>query len=137
MAIAVNVIAINPQGGGNLKGWAGDIAEPLRAAVVNYQALNPNLNIANATILAIRITGSLGVGEDIVLRANGAGTHRGRGCHRLFRACSDGRPLHGQGQPTHSVCIRAAFDPRGGQWAHRQQRVVRELQSYGHSAALA
>ena len=74
MAIAVNVIAINPQGSGNLKGWAGDIAEPLRAGVVNYQVLNPNLNIANATILAIRTTGSLGVGEDIVLRANGAAT---------------------------------------------------------------
>lgn len=74
IAIAVNFAAVNPQGIGNLKGWAGDVLQPIHAAVVNYQALNPNLNIANAVVMAVRTSGTLGGGSDIVINANGAGT---------------------------------------------------------------
>ena len=73
-AIAVNLVAVTPQSLGTLKGWAGDIAEPDHAAIVTYQALNPNLNIANATPLAVRTTGTLGNGQDIMIKANGGGT---------------------------------------------------------------
>jgi hypothetical protein len=73
-AIAVNISAVNPQGAGTVKGWAGDTPEPTRASIVTYQALTPNLNIANAIPLAVRTTGSLGNGDDIHLKANGAGT---------------------------------------------------------------
>jgi hypothetical protein len=74
MALAVNVVAVNPQGLGNLKGWAGDISEPAHAAIVNYQALNPNLNVANAVIVSVRTSGALGSGHDIEIKANGAST---------------------------------------------------------------
>jgi hypothetical protein len=73
-AIAINIVAVDPQGQGTLKGWAGDIDEPARASIVNYQALNPTLNVANAVPLSVRTTGALGTGQDIRLRANGAGT---------------------------------------------------------------
>jgi len=74
IAIAVNVVAVSPQSIGNLKGWAGDISEPVHGAIVNYQSLNPALNIANATILAVRTTAPLGSGTDVKIKANGGGT---------------------------------------------------------------
>jgi hypothetical protein len=73
-AIAVNIVAANPQGIGTLKGFAGDISEPLHGAVVNYQALSPNLDIGNAQPISVRTTAPLGSGQDIKIHANGAGT---------------------------------------------------------------
>ena len=73
-AIAVNIVAANPQGLGNLKGFAGDVSEPVHATIVNYQALNPSLNIGNAQPLSVRTTAPLGNGQDIFIHAVGTGT---------------------------------------------------------------
>ena len=43
----LNLVAVNPTGGGNLKAWAASQAEP-NGGIVNYQALGSNLNNSNA-----------------------------------------------------------------------------------------
>jgi Chaperone of endosialidase len=74
VSIVVNIVAVKPQGLGNLQAWAGDIAKPAHPSVVNYQLLNPHLNIANEVIIGVRTTGTLGNGNDIEMAANSAGT---------------------------------------------------------------
>ena len=74
ISMVVNVVAVNPQGIGNLQAWPGDIAPPTNPNIINYQALNPNLNIANEVGLGVRTTAPLGSGQDIKIKANGAST---------------------------------------------------------------
>lgn len=70
IAIAVTMASLSPQGSGTLKMWAGDISQPVHATVVDYQSISS----ANTTAIAVRTSGTLGTGSDIVLRANGAAT---------------------------------------------------------------
>jgi len=72
IAVVVNFAATNSTGNGTLKGWAGDISEPTFASIVNYSPAT--FAIANAAIVAVRTTGTLGGGSDVSLRANGAQT---------------------------------------------------------------
>jgi hypothetical protein len=72
IAVAINFVATNSAGAGTLKGWAGDISEPTNASIVNYSPAT--FAIANAAIVAVRTTGTLGNGSDVILRANGAQT---------------------------------------------------------------
>jgi endosialidase-like protein len=69
-AVAVNLVAVQPAGAGNLRAWPGDAAMP-EASVLNY-ALLPGLNLANGLPLAVRQDSE---GGDLKVRAEGAGTH--------------------------------------------------------------
>jgi hypothetical protein len=71
-AIFINYIAIDPQGGGQMKAWAGDKTEPAQGALVNYQALTPPMNNSNAVVTELRQDSE---GLDIKVRARSAGTH--------------------------------------------------------------
>lgn len=70
-AVLINLVAIDPDGVGNLKAWATDVPET-GGGVVNYQALTPNLNNSNAFVLEVRQDSE---GNDIVVRANNSGVH--------------------------------------------------------------
>ncbi|MGH2722701.1 MAG: hypothetical protein ACRDI0_00270 [Actinomycetota bacterium] len=67
----LNLVAVDPTGGGNLKVWATDVPEP-SGGVVNYQKLTPNLNNSNGVITGVRQDSE---GNDITVRANVSGTH--------------------------------------------------------------
>jgi hypothetical protein len=69
-AIAVNIIVNGPQGDGKLKGWAGDLPEPATATILKYHA---NGGDANEVVLPVRISPTLGAGQDITIKAQGAG----------------------------------------------------------------
>ncbi len=75
-AVAVNVVATDPSGGGYFTGWAALQAEPL-ASVVQFQQLTPQLNTANAVILPM--CAELGAtpcsAGDLSVRAHDAGAH--------------------------------------------------------------
>jgi hypothetical protein len=68
-AVVVNLVAVSPQGAGDLRAWATDQPRPL-ASVLNYDAL-PGLNLANAIIVPLRQDQQ---GADITLRADVSGT---------------------------------------------------------------
>lgn len=65
-SVLINLVAISPTGGGNLKAWAADQAET-GGGVVNYQALAPAMNNSNAVIVEVRQDVE---GNDILVRAN-------------------------------------------------------------------
>jgi len=69
--VFLNLVAVDPAGGGNLKVWATDDTEPA-GGVLNYQKLTPNLNIANALVTGVRKDSE---GSDITVKANVSGTH--------------------------------------------------------------
>jgi hypothetical protein len=71
-AVFINYVAIEPQGGGQIKAWAFDKTEPSQGALVNYQALNPPMNNSNAVITQLR-QGS--AGPHIKVKALSASTH--------------------------------------------------------------
>lgn len=73
MAVAVNFVAVSPQGVGNLKGSAFPNPIPATGSIVNYQALTPALNIANA--VPFPICGLDTCSADITLFANVSATH--------------------------------------------------------------
>lgn len=52
-ALALNLVAVNPAGAGNLRSWASDEAMP-SASALNFQALSPNLNVANEIATSVR-----------------------------------------------------------------------------------
>lgn len=70
-AVLLNLVAITPTGGGNLKVWAGDDTEA-SGGVVNYQALSPSANNSNAVVVGLNQTTQ---GNDITVKVNGAAVH--------------------------------------------------------------
>jgi hypothetical protein len=70
-AVALNVVAVSPQGPGHLVAWPTDQSEPL-ASVLNYSNL-PGLNIANGLILPLAQDAV--PGADLRVRAAVSGTH--------------------------------------------------------------
>lgn len=52
-ALALNLVAVNPGGAGNLRAWATDQAMP-SASSLNFQSLSPNLNVANELAVGVR-----------------------------------------------------------------------------------
>jgi hypothetical protein len=69
--VYLNLVSVDPAGGGNLKVWATDDAEP-QGGVVNYQKLTPNLNTSNSIIVGVRQDTE---GADITVKANVSSTH--------------------------------------------------------------
>jgi hypothetical protein len=69
--VYLNLVAVDPSGGGNLKIWATDDPEP-QGGVVNYQKLTPNLNTSNSIIVGVRQDSE---GSDITVKANVSSTH--------------------------------------------------------------
>lgn len=70
-AVALNLVAISPDGGGNLKAWPAAQAEA-SGGIVNYQALSPPMNNSNAFPIEIATDGA---GKEIKVKANGAAVH--------------------------------------------------------------
>src|SRR5207244_1531538 len=52
-AVLINVVTVDPSGGGNLKAWATDQSKP-SGGIVNYQLLNPPMNNSNAIPVQVR-----------------------------------------------------------------------------------
>jgi hypothetical protein len=73
-AVFFNFVAQNPSGPGNLRAYAGDGILP-SASTLNFQLLNPNLNIANGVAIPVRTTGAPGPGTDLNVYAGGSSTH--------------------------------------------------------------
>jgi hypothetical protein len=69
--VYLNLVAVDPAAGGNLKIWATDDTEP-QGGVVNYQKLTPNLNTSNSIIVGVRQDTE---GSDITVKANVSSTH--------------------------------------------------------------
>jgi hypothetical protein len=69
-AVVVNLVAVNPQGPGNLRAWASDQAAPA-ASVLNYAQV-PGLNIANGLVLSVRQDSE---GQDLTLRVDQSAAH--------------------------------------------------------------
>ena len=70
-AVAINLIAVNPLGPGNLRAWREGDPTPA-ASVLNYSNV-AGLNIANGVILPI--VGSNVLPKDLRIRADVSGTH--------------------------------------------------------------
>ncbi len=51
--LALNLVAVNPGGAGNLRAWATDQAMPDTSSL-NFQVLSPNLNVANELATGVR-----------------------------------------------------------------------------------
>jgi hypothetical protein len=75
-AVAVNIVAVSPLGGGHLTAWAAGDPEPA-ASVINFQQLTPGLNLANGIILtACHQVGAAPCDTgDLAIRAHGAAVH--------------------------------------------------------------
>ena len=73
-AVLINFVAVDPQGTGNLKGAPYPNPIPVTGSILNYQALNPNLNIANGFAFPVCDSSKSTCTFDITLFANGAGT---------------------------------------------------------------
>jgi hypothetical protein len=72
-AVFINYVAIDPQGPGQVKAWAGgNAAEPAQGAMVNYQALTPSMNNSNGVVTELRQDVA---GNDIKLKAKSSGVH--------------------------------------------------------------
>jgi hypothetical protein len=69
--VYLNLVAVDPAAGGNLKVWATDDTEP-QGGVVNYQKLTPNLNTSNSIVVGVRQDTE---GADITVKANVSSTH--------------------------------------------------------------
>lgn len=71
-AVVLNLIAIDPVGKGNMLAWAYGEPQPF-ASSINYQKLNPPMNIANGLI--VPIAGTNLVPADLSLRVQFAASH--------------------------------------------------------------
>lgn len=71
-AVVLNLIAIDPEGKGNMLAWAYGEPQPF-ASSINYQKLNPPMNIANGII--VPIAGTNLVPADLSLRVQFAPSH--------------------------------------------------------------
>ncbi|MEO8215676.1 MAG: hypothetical protein ABI718_01190, partial [Acidobacteriota bacterium] len=69
-AVMINLVAIDPQGPGQLKAWASDQGEPIQGALVNFANLVPNMNNSNAAPVEVRQDNE---GNDITVRAGSSG----------------------------------------------------------------
>ena len=65
-AVEINYVAVNAVGAGNLKAWPSDQLEP-GTAIINFQKLTPNLNIANGTVTSLRQDAQ---GNDFTIKAS-------------------------------------------------------------------
>jgi hypothetical protein len=77
-SVLINFVAVNPQGQGNLRGAPLHSSFPAAGGILTYQLLNPPLNISNGVLFPICDPTTVpppGCVKDIVLAANGAGTH--------------------------------------------------------------
>lgn len=74
-AVLLNFVAVSPDGIGNLKGSAYPDPIPATGSIVNYQALTPALNVANAVAFPVCDASVNTCTFDISLFANGGGTH--------------------------------------------------------------
>ncbi len=74
-AVAVNIVAVGPSGGGDLRAWAANQPVP-GASVLNYAAIS-GLNLANGVIVQMCDEAALSpcAGGDITFRADVSGTH--------------------------------------------------------------
>src|SRR5262245_3182878 len=64
-AVVFNLVAVNPQGAGDLRAWATDQAVP-NASVLNYAQV-PGLNIANGLVIPVRQDTA---GDDLTVMAD-------------------------------------------------------------------
>lgn len=71
-AVVLNLIAIDPVGKGNMLAWAYGEPQPF-ASSINYQSLNPPMNVANGII--VPIAGTNLVPADLNLRVQFAASH--------------------------------------------------------------
>lgn len=71
-AVVLNLIAIDPEGKGNMLAWAYGEPQPF-ASSINYQKLNPPMNIANG--LVVPIAGTNLVPADLNLRVQFSPSH--------------------------------------------------------------
>jgi hypothetical protein len=71
LAEMVNLVAVAPQGAGNLRAYAGVSVQIPQASVLNYANV-PQLNIANGLVVPLRQDSE---GSDLTLRADVAATH--------------------------------------------------------------
>lgn len=71
-AVVLNLIAIDPLGKGNMLAWAYGEPQPF-ASSINYQKLNPPMNIANGLI--VPIAGTSLVPADLSLRVQFSPSH--------------------------------------------------------------
>jgi hypothetical protein len=74
-SVLINFVAVNPVGGGNLKGAAYLKSIPATGSILNYQLLTPNLNIANGVAFPVCDFTTALCAFDITVLANGANTH--------------------------------------------------------------
>jgi hypothetical protein len=74
-AVAVNVVAVGPQGPGDLRAWSPNRPEP-NASILNYAQV-PGLNVANGIILPLcdEEAADPCVGKDLSVKADVSGTH--------------------------------------------------------------
>ena len=74
-AAAINFVAVNAVGPGNLRAWAYDTPPPLppNASILNYQTV-PGLNIANEVIVPLCTGAPANCPFDIRVQADGSGT---------------------------------------------------------------
>lgn len=73
-AVLINFVAVNPLALGNLRGAAFPNSVPATGSILNYQALNPVLNIANGLLFPICDPTVSTCTYDITLLANGGAT---------------------------------------------------------------
>lgn len=71
-AVALNFVAIRPEGTGHMRAWAFGQPMPL-ASIINYDLLAPFFNIANGVI--VPIAGTSGVAADLSVRADFNAAH--------------------------------------------------------------
>lgn len=57
-AVMINIVAVEPEGGGNIRAWEFNTPMP-NASSINFQRLNPLMNIANGIIVPISGVASL------------------------------------------------------------------------------
>lgn len=75
-AVNLNFVSVSAGGNGNLRGSAYGTAIPAQGSILNYQALTPALNIANAVVFPMcdpAVTNCSAA--DISILANASGTH--------------------------------------------------------------
>jgi hypothetical protein len=68
-AVEINYVAVDAVGPGNLKAWPSDqfLLKDPDTAIINFQKLTPNLNIANGTVTSLRQDVQ---GDDLTIKAS-------------------------------------------------------------------
>lgn len=120
-AVLINFVAVDPAGIGNLKGSAYPNPIPAVGSLINYQKLDPTLNVANAVVVPICNPALSDCSYDLTLLANGSATqvvadvlghfHR-IATEQLITAITPGSGLTGGGT-SGVVSLAANFTPAG------------------------